>query len=338
VAAPSLSVPGKTVAMANPMFWFVRASDNQPLYSLSKVPDRDGLAALSEPANPCFLPVLNQIPGTGCDSSIVQHPIVDTVPGPTRADYTPFWEIVKVKVPDSYHLDDIKSRKTLDTAGFTYEYTHTVISCPVIDVSATRARTVTQTSNPNRFMARIRFWYRKQLGSCLLLEGGDQRAFGLMPGANQPSPFPLQMDQKGMLGVTEVVSTDVIVPQFPAPAAGGTPQPVLNNYIFAAMPGDSGGTYSPLQRLTIATVKNRPDGTAYKPGDYKSVMDVTGMPPTGAGINPSAGMTPSFSTLVILGFMPRTQTATPFPDCQMDGAACPPGLACDAFLFCSAIR
>src|SRR5262245_16352165 len=83
VAAPSVKDGTKIVAAANPMFWFVRASDNQPLYQLSGTPERDGLSGLSEPANPCYFPFFNLPPGTSCDASIVQHPIVDTIPGRT---------------------------------------------------------------------------------------------------------------------------------------------------------------------------------------------------------------------------------------------------------------
>src|SRR5262249_39891685 len=132
---------------------------------------------------------------------------------------------------------------------------------------------------------------------------------------------------KRLLTVTEVISQTVIVPKFPAATGipGATSTVIHDNYISYAMHVDTGGTYSSLDRLSTANVKPPADGTAYRPGDYRSTDDFTA-----AMVTPAP--TASFNVLVVPGFVPQCAAAAPL---------CPVGLLCDnaaPIPFCTQIQ
>ena len=63
-----------------------------------------------------------------------QHNIIDTVPG--ESDYTAFWLVNLVTVPDGYEADSIRSAQDVLDAGYEITATDMVVNCPVVNVAA----------------------------------------------------------------------------------------------------------------------------------------------------------------------------------------------------------
>ncbi|PKN58170.1 MAG: hypothetical protein CVU56_06965 [Deltaproteobacteria bacterium HGW-Deltaproteobacteria-14] len=63
-----------------------------------------------------------------------QYPIIDTLPD--KDDYSPWWQIVEVAAPADYVVNDIKSKKALDEAGYAQTDTTKAVHCPVVNPDA----------------------------------------------------------------------------------------------------------------------------------------------------------------------------------------------------------
>jgi hypothetical protein len=63
-----------------------------------------------------------------------QHNIIDTVPG--ESDYTAFWRVNMVTVPDEYEADSLRSAQDVLDAGFEITETDMVVNCPVVNVAS----------------------------------------------------------------------------------------------------------------------------------------------------------------------------------------------------------
>jgi len=63
-----------------------------------------------------------------------QSNIIDTVPG--DADYTAFWRVNMVTVPEGYEPNSIRSAADVLAAGFAIAETDMVVNCPVTEVAA----------------------------------------------------------------------------------------------------------------------------------------------------------------------------------------------------------
>lgn len=62
-----------------------------------------------------------------------QHNIIDTVPG--DADYTAFWRVNMVTVPDGYAADSLRSAADVLASGYEITETDMVVNCPVVNVA-----------------------------------------------------------------------------------------------------------------------------------------------------------------------------------------------------------
>jgi hypothetical protein len=62
-----------------------------------------------------------------------QQNIIDTVPG--QADYTAFWRVDMVTVPEDYEPNSIRSAEDVQAAGFEVTQTDMVVNCPVTEVA-----------------------------------------------------------------------------------------------------------------------------------------------------------------------------------------------------------
>ena len=62
-----------------------------------------------------------------------QHNIIDTVPG--DADYTAFWRVNMVTVPEDYEADSLRSAEDVLVAGYEIIETDMVVNCPVTQVA-----------------------------------------------------------------------------------------------------------------------------------------------------------------------------------------------------------
>ncbi len=63
-----------------------------------------------------------------------QNNIIDTVPGQT--DYTAFWRVNIVTVPDGYEPNSLRSAADVLAAGYQITETDMVVNCPVVQVAA----------------------------------------------------------------------------------------------------------------------------------------------------------------------------------------------------------
>lgn len=63
-----------------------------------------------------------------------QNNIIDTVPG--DADYTAFWRVNMVTVPEGYEPNSIRSADDVLAAGYEITQTDMVVNCPVTEVAA----------------------------------------------------------------------------------------------------------------------------------------------------------------------------------------------------------
>src|SRR5262249_22723248 len=137
--------------------------------------DASNSFTLDEPALPCINPTMTYGTNQKCQPPLVQHPIVDLIPG--KSGYTGLWEVVKVKVPRGYSVDSVKSFQTVKAAGYKLEYPGVVINCPIIDVDAAVQPGV---SVPRAPFGRLRTWYRTQYADCEIVEGSAEAvlAFG----------------------------------------------------------------------------------------------------------------------------------------------------------------
>jgi hypothetical protein len=298
----------QTVGPTAPMYWFFDA-ENRPLARLGTdatgqvARDAYGVAALAEPPNPCIGSVHNGDPARGCDAPVVQHPIIDTIPG--RSDYTAFFEVIKVYVPENYPVGAIKSGKTLHGAGFTMERPGIVLNCPVYDPTTSWKSGIT---GQNRLYARLRVWFRRQLATCLLVEGGEQAELALMAPSGQRGPmYPVLHDDTGTQTLIELYARRGYMPTWGVAQPAMAALPVPGNLIVEAVPGDANGMYSPL--IGIYTVLVAAD---YKPGTITSAMQ----------IDPALAKGPpaSFKNYPVRGQIPA---------CQTDADCNPLGLACD---------
>jgi len=64
-----------------------------------------------------------------------QDNIVDTVPG--EPDYSAFWQVHFVTVPDNYEPNSIRSAADLMAAGFQIEVTDMLVNCPIVPFTPT---------------------------------------------------------------------------------------------------------------------------------------------------------------------------------------------------------
>ena len=128
-------------------------------------------------------------------SSDFQRPIVNVLPS-DRGNYSGLWEIVEVKVPNSYKPDSIKSLESLqlgiDSGEFTAKATGAVINCPLVDDRTLIAPTL---FGADVIRPRMEVWYRKKLASCFLADGiqtliGDDGKL-LMAGAKRLTTFDI---------------------------------------------------------------------------------------------------------------------------------------------------
>jgi hypothetical protein len=63
-----------------------------------------------------------------------QRNVIDTIPG--DADYSAFWRVHKVTVPDDYVANSAASLADIQTAGFTITPTSILVNCPVVRTEA----------------------------------------------------------------------------------------------------------------------------------------------------------------------------------------------------------
>ncbi|HJZ84455.1 MAG TPA: hypothetical protein VKN99_04750 [Polyangia bacterium] len=299
------------------MYWFYardsynrQAHTGQPLAHLTvddqgkPVLDDSQLANLDDPDNPCQGQVTNRgaMPTSDCEPPRVQHPIVDTIPG--RPDYTPFWEVAHVLVPANYPIDSIKSRRTLEDAGLEIVYPGIAINCPVVDETASLIRGV---AGHNRFYARLRFWFRRMLGTCFLVEGGDQVEVGLLAQPGVAPPFPVIHEVVGNRKVLQLYPRDIYIPTWVEKVGMNTikTSAVPDNLIAGALPGDD--RYSPFVQENTVTVP-----PAYTQGTFTSLAQIDSSLITATG---------TYKDMPIAGAVP------PCPNGQRD---CDPyGLTCD---------
>ncbi|HEY0711288.1 MAG TPA: hypothetical protein VGF45_01345 [Polyangia bacterium] len=108
-----------------------------------------------------------------------QRPIIDFGPGgfsggtgSDRANYGGVWEVVEVRVSDDYKPDSIKSFKTLEEAiargKASLNATGKVINCPLVDERTSVQRSTADFNEP---VPMVQYWYRRKLGTCLLVNG-----------------------------------------------------------------------------------------------------------------------------------------------------------------------
>ncbi|HEY0706422.1 MAG TPA: hypothetical protein VGG33_06480 [Polyangia bacterium] len=108
-----------------------------------------------------------------------QRPIIDFGPGgfsggtgSDRANYAGVWEVVEVRVADDYKPDSIKSYSTLQEAisqgKAALNSTGKVINCPLVDERTSVQRSTADFNEP---VPTVEYWYRRKLGTCLLVNG-----------------------------------------------------------------------------------------------------------------------------------------------------------------------
>jgi hypothetical protein len=108
-----------------------------------------------------------------------QRPIINFGPGgfsggtgSDRATYGGVWEVVEVRVSDDYKPDSIKSFSTLEEAvsrgKAALNATGKVINCPLVDERTNVQRSIADFNEP---MPMVQYWYRRKLGTCLLVNG-----------------------------------------------------------------------------------------------------------------------------------------------------------------------
>lgn len=90
----------------------------------------------------------------------IGKPVINVVPG--DKDYSPFWEIVTVVVPENYKADDIKSEASITQAQeegiFELVPTGKAVNCPVV-----KAGTEIEDNYPDSspfHVANVRYWYK----------------------------------------------------------------------------------------------------------------------------------------------------------------------------------
>jgi hypothetical protein len=262
-----------TVAVTPRIYWFFR--DGQPLAQLAKgadgkpVLDAAGLAQLAEPPRNCYLLVdSGGAVNPACDASIVQHPIIDTLPG--RSDYQPIFEVVRVEAPKNYQLDGIKSFKALKAAGYQLASTGVVVECPVADITTPFQPGMMPTAIPP---VQVKVWFRRQITYCYLMGGADQAALALLPNTTTTPAVPSVKETMGDLTVAEALPQEGFVPTFSTvlgtmPATATVP----GNLILQNAPGMPGA--SPVVHLNTVAV-----APTYVPGTLTSAGDVASMTP-----------------------------------------------------------
>lgn len=202
-----------------------------------------------------------------------QHPIVDTLPG--NGDYSPFWQVVEVAAPGDYKANAIKSKKTLDDAGYKKTPTDEAIFCPIINPDATyigadgipiqvfwgtgedvpnlyfdpsvepgadNPPTLDESAATDRDIMLMPVWHKTLKGFCL--DHGGQR-------------YPIEADAEG-----DMLLTDAAVMAQYLQFDGGDPENMVDPApfdtlpIFGAAPGADG--YSPAALLQAVITS---DGT-----------------------------------------------------------------------------
>jgi len=66
-----------------------------------------------------------------------QRNIIDVVPG--DPDYTAFWQVVLVTVPENYEANTLKSADAVLSSGYPMEETDILVNCPVHDLASPAA-------------------------------------------------------------------------------------------------------------------------------------------------------------------------------------------------------
>lgn len=232
-------------ARANAMYWFYRESDETPLFELEIDLDRPNAYRLSEES---------------------QAPIVDTLPG--EAEYTPYFEIVVVEVPDDYDANQIKSLKSLeeaaDAGSVSLHYSGEAINCPIVD---TEVELSSGASNRSRAIPRVALWYRRlrtycylfeQPSSLLCREGQPCQTAGFqMPDARVlvGTDATMGLDDEALSRpVLSIPLMDVYYPRTHFEFMSGKELDVVpaDSAVFAFLPGDA--AYSPLSRSLFVDI------------------------------------------------------------------------------------
>lgn len=248
-------------ARANAMYWLYREGGNAPLFTLVPDVERPGRLTLDPDG---------------------QFPIIDDLPD--REDFSPFWEIVAVEVPDGYEANQIKSYTSLRAAAddnlLTLNYTGTAINCPVVDIDVELSP---GASVRGRAIPRIPLWFRRLKTYCYLFE---QPAALLCPGGADGCPtagYPMPSARVvvGTEGAQDagdeiarpVLSIPLMDLYFPRAhqesKASGAEYDILppDSILTGALPGDD--EYSPLARPLYFAVE-----PAFEPGTYTSLDDI----------------------------------------------------------------
>ncbi|MFZ0546974.1 MAG: hypothetical protein WAM60_16115 [Candidatus Promineifilaceae bacterium] len=78
-----------------------------------------------------------------------QRNVIDTIPG--ESDYSAFWRVNKVTVPDDYVANSATSLSDIQTAGYTVTPTSILVNCPVV-----------RTEEPAQVFNKTDGWYQDQ--------------------------------------------------------------------------------------------------------------------------------------------------------------------------------
>jgi hypothetical protein len=151
-----------------------------------------------------------------------QQNIVDVIPG--DANYSDFWRVVRVTVPQSYVANTITSRAQIVAAGYALLETTTLVNCPIVPEGST-------ASQGDGADGLTRGWYKGQV--VFYFNFGEA---------------PLTTTATGQVPTSPIFVTFNINPDLPD---GGPPSgfraetgTVQTHNVVATLPGQSG--YSPL--------------------------------------------------------------------------------------------
>src|SRR5262249_22285663 len=126
---------------------------------------------------------------------------------------------------------------------------------PILDETASL---VPGIAGRKAIKGKIRLWFRRMIGTCLLVEGGEQEALGLVqpPIAQAQGPFPLISEVVGQSTVLELYPREVYVPTWFEHVGQNmiSTMAVPDNLIAAALPGDPAGMYSPFVQVNQVDV------------------------------------------------------------------------------------
>jgi hypothetical protein len=82
--------------------------------------------------------------------------VINVIPG--DANYSDFWQVNKVTVPDNYVANSIGSAQEVTVSGYPIEKTNSLVNCPVVPKGSTAVKRFTAESNSLN-----RCWYKDKL-------------------------------------------------------------------------------------------------------------------------------------------------------------------------------